>query len=308
MRVLPLCLLLLGAVQSAFARPVAVQSIKILPSETTIGRYPEITGSIQATRALARGETLNITVIAVVVQPDHVVKSWTWKKVIMRTGEIRSFTIPKKYDVHSAGTYKVDFNVYASDMSPLHRLSKTFIAVNPSLPPGKTETQEENGSRIQMIPSGQAALSPEESRHIGLGVYANTLNSSGGATMILWPFRYIGVQGSYAAGSYTIAEVRLLARIPRSSGISPYLGVGYLHVATERSVEIIGIKSKFQDSGLSVVIGAEIPLSRGLFGYAEIERASIDLKKEVASGSITGNASVKFAPVTIGIGLVYFLF
>jgi hypothetical protein len=90
-----------------------------------------------------------------------------------------------------------------------------------------------NGSRLETVPAGQEALHPAESRHLGLGVYANTLNGSGGATMILWPFTYVGFQGSYAAGSYTIAEVCLLAGLPRCSGISPYLGVGYLNVETE---------------------------------------------------------------------------
>ena len=130
-----LFLLVSGAAHSAFAGPIEIQSIQIVPSEITVGRYPEITGSIKATKALARGETLVITVIAVVVRPDHVVKSWKWKNVKMRTGDIRSFTIPKEYEMKLAGTYKVDFNVYSKDMLPLHRFSKTFVAVARSLPP-----------------------------------------------------------------------------------------------------------------------------------------------------------------------------
>ncbi len=303
-----LLLLVAGASHPAFAGPVKVQSIQIVPTETTVGRHPKITGSIKATKALARGKTLDITVIAAMVWPDHVVKSWTWKKVSMRSGEIRSFTIPKTYDVKLAGTYKVDFNVYSRDMKPLHSLSKTFVAVDPSRPPEKTAKPEGEGPHDKVIPSGKEAIYPTESRHVGLGVYANALNSTGGATMLLWPFKYVGFQGSYTAGSFTIAEGRILARLRLSSGINPYLGAGYLNVTTERSVEIIGIKTRFQDSGVSGVIGAEIQLSKGLFGYVEISGASIDLKKEVTNGSITGTASVKYAPVTIGIGVVYFLF
>lgn len=295
-----------GASPPAFAGPVMVQSIQIVPTETTIGRQPDITGRITATKALARGETL--VVIAVVNQPDHIVRSWSWKKVSLRAGEIRSFTIPKKVNMKLAGTYKVDFNVYSEDMIPLHSLSKTFVAVDPSRPPEKMEKPEVSGPLAKVVPSGQEAIHPAESRHFGLGVYSNTVNGTGGATMLLWPFKYVGFQGSYTAGSFTIAEGRLLVRVPLSSGINPYLGAGYMKVTTERTVEIIGIKTKFQNSGASGVIGAEIPLSKSLFGYVEISGASINLKKEVTSGSISGTASVKYAPVTIGIGVVYFLF
>ena len=302
-----LFLLVSGAAQSAFAGPVEIQSIRIVPSEITVGRYPEITGSIKATKALARGETLVITVIAVVVRPDHVVKSWKWKNVKMRTGDIRSFTIPKEYEMKLAGTYKVDFNVYSKEMLPLHRLSKTFVAVAPSLPPAIKTTPIDRGARTEAI-SERAVGSPAEYRSMGVGLYANTLNGTGGATMLLWPFKHVGLQASYSVGSFTIAEGRVLARYPFSSGITPYLGAGYLNVTTERSVEIIGVKTKFQDSGVSGVIGVEVPLGKSMFGSVELSGASINLKKEVASGSITGTASVKYAPVTIGINLVYFLF
>jgi hypothetical protein len=302
-----LFLLVSGAAHSAFAGPVEIQSIQIVPSETTVGRHPEITGSIKATKALARGKTLVITVIAVVVRPDHVVKSWKWKDVLMRTGDIRSFTIPKEYEMKLAGTYKVDFNVYSRDMLPLHRLSKTFVAVAPSLQPAIKRTPVDGGART-VATSERAAGGPAEFRSIGVGLYANTLNSTGGATMLLWPFKHVGLQASYAVGSFTIAEGRLLARYPFSSGITPYLGAGYLNVTTERSVEVIGIKTRFQDSGVSGVIGVEVPLGKHIFGSIELSGASIDLKKEVISGGITGTASVKYAPITIGISIVYFLF
>ncbi|MCK9417976.1 MAG: porin family protein [Nitrospirae bacterium] len=303
-----LLLLMSGASHAALAGPVEIQSIQIVPTETTIGKHPEITGSIKANKDNKPGETVGMIVIAAVVLPDHVVKSWTWKKVNMNAGEIRSFTIPREYDMKSAGAYKVDFNVYSRGMSPLHSLSKTFVAVDPSLPPEKTVQPEVNVSRTRVIPSDQEDSYPMESRHLGLGVCANTVNGSGGATVILWPFTSVGFQGSYTVGSFTIAEARLLVRSPRPSGINPYLGVGYLNVTTERSVEVIDVKTNFKGSGVSGVIGAEIPLSNSLFGYVEISGASIDLKKEVTSGSVAGTASVKYAPVTIGIGVVYFLF
>ena len=302
-----LFLLVSGAVQSAVAGPVEIQSIQIVPSETTVGIRPEITGRIKATNALVRGKTLDITVIAVMVRPDHVVKSWKWKNVLMRTGDIRSFTIPKEYETKLAGTYKVDFNVYSRDMQPLHRLSKTFVAVAPSPPPAIKKTPIDGGARTEAT-SERAAGGPPEFRSIGIGLYANTLNGTSGATMLLWPFKHVGLQASYTVGSFSIAEGRILARYPFSSGITPYLGAGYLSVTTERSVEIIGIKTRFQDSGVSGVIGVEVPLGKSVFGSIELSGTSIDLKKEVTSGGITGTASVKYAPVSIGISLVYYLF
>jgi outer membrane protein W len=126
--------------------------------------------------------------------------------------------------------------------------------------------------------------------------------------MFLWPFKNVGLQASYSGGSFTIAEGRILARFPFLSGITPYLGAGFLNVSTERSVEIIGIKTRFEDSGMSGVIGVEIPLGKRVFGSVEISGSSIDLKKEVNSGSIAGTASVNYTPVTIGINIGYYLF
>jgi hypothetical protein len=219
----------------------------------------------------------------------------------MRAGDIKSFTIPKEYEIKLAGSYKVDFNIYSKDMLPIHKFSATFVVVDPSLQPAIT-TASESAASVQ------AADRAAEYKHLGVGVYSNTLNSTVGAALILWPFKYVGLQGSYTAGSYTITEGRLLARLPLSSGINPYLGVGYLNVTTEKTVDVINTKEKFQDSGPSGVIGVEIPLGKNFFGYVEICGSSIDLKKEVTSGSITGTASVEYSNVSIGLGIVYFLF
>ena len=307
MRLLVWLLILSSISHTAFAGRIEIDSIQVVPAETQVRKYPVITASVKANKNLARGETREITVIASVVRPDHVMKSWTWKNVSMRAGDIKSFTIPKEYEIKLVGTYKVDFNIYSKDMRPLHKLSTVFVAVDQSLQPPQATTPGSESVRTEAIPTQKSGRSAEY-QHVGFGIYANTLNGSGGATMLLWPFRYVGFQGSYTTGSFTIVEGRLLARLPLSSGINPYLGVGYLNVNTERSVEVVNIKEKFQDSGVSGVIGVEIPFSKGLSGYAEVCGASIDLKKEVASGSTTGTASVKYAPVSIGIGIVYFLF
>ncbi len=304
MRSLLVFLLAAGASHSAFAGPVEVQSIQVVPAESTVGRHPEITGSIRASKKLARGEAVQITVIAVVVRPDRIMRSWTWKNIRMRSGDIRSFVIPKEYEMKLAGTYRVDFNVYSRDMLPMHRLSKTFVAVDRAFPPTKAITPLPEDNKKPVEPAARQAENP----HFGAGLYADTLHSSGGATMFLRPFKYLGLQATYTGGSFTIAEGRILARFPFSSGITPYLGAGFVNVSTERSVEIIDIKTRFEDSGMSGVIGVEIPLGKRGFGSFEISGSSIDLKKEVSNGSITGTASVDYSPVTFGVSIGYYLF
>ncbi|HEY6010638.1 MAG TPA: outer membrane beta-barrel protein [Nitrospirota bacterium] len=238
-------------------------------------------------------------------------KSWTWKNVLLRPGELRTFTVPKQYDIKAAGTYKVDFNVYTRDMRPLHRLSKTFIAVDEAQPPVKTAVPAAPEKSLPLAaarPPKTATTPLETDRHFGFGLYANTFNGAGGATMLLWPFRHVGMQAIYAVGVNTITEGRLLVRFPLSSGINPYVGAGYVSVSTERNVEVINIKTTFKDSGISGVAGFEVPFGKRVTGYLEVGVASIDLKKEVTDGTISGTATVDYAPVTIGIGITYNLF
>jgi hypothetical protein len=308
LQVVFLLFFLSGAFHAALAEPVEVQSIKIAPAETRVGIYPDITGSIKVNKVNASGGTLEITVIAVVYRPDHIMKSWTWKKITMKAGDVRLFTIPKDYAMTLAGSYKVDFNVYTKDMKPLHRLSRNFVVIDSSQPLVKTTTPKKGVTNKTALSSEQASAQQAEYQHFGGGVYANTLNTTGGATVLLWPLKYVGIEGSYTVGSFTTTEGRLLVRFPLSSGINPYIGIGYLSVSTERTVDAIGIKSKFKDSGVSGVIGAEIPLNKSIYGYIELSGANIDLKQNVTNGVLTGTATVKYAPVTVGIGIVYYLF
>jgi len=308
MQIVLVLILVSGVSSAAPVKPVEIQSIQIVPSEARTGTHPEISGSIKAHAVTTPDMALEINVIAAVVRPDHVMKSWTWKKVRMRAGETRIFVVPKEYDIKSAGSYKVDFNVYTTDMRPLHRLSKTFVAVDATQSPVKTTVPEEAIAGAGVSPSQKVSGRSLEYQHVGFGLYANTLNGAGGATMLLWPLKHVGLQASYTAGEFTLTEGRLLARFPLSSGVNPYLGAGYLSVATERAVEAIGIKTTFRDSGVSGVIGVEFPLGKDVYGYMEVSGASIDLKKEVTSGTMSGTATVEYAPVTIGIGIVYFLF
>ena len=302
-------LLLLGleAPSYAFAGTVEVQSIQIVPAEATVGKHPEITGTMKTGDLKVLGETVEVNIIATVTRPDNAVKSWKWDRVVIKVGDTKSFAIPKEYDVKSQGVYKVDFNVYSKDMRPLHRLSKSFTVVDPSRTSAKTTTPQE-AAGVAKVSAEQEDELPTESRYFGLGVMANTANPAGGATMLLWPFKYAGLQANYTVGSFTTIEGRLLGRFPLASGINPYAGVGYLSVSTERTVDTINIKTTFKDTSVSGVLGVEIPLGKGWFGYVEVSGTAIDLKKEVTSGGVTGTATVKYAPVTVGLSMIYFAF
>ncbi len=308
--IMPVILLLFlgtGTSRAALPKMAEMQSIQISPEETTAGKYPEIKGTVRTVSSKAQGETVEINVIASLARPDHAIKSWIWKKILMKAGETKVFSIPKEYDVKLVGIYKVDFGVYSPDMRPLSRLSKIFTVVDPARSPVKTAPQADTGSKTGIV-SGKSVSRPADDLRIGIGVHANTVNTAAGATMLLWPFKYVGLQGSYTMGRFTTSEGRLLTRFPLSSGINPYAGVGYASVSTERTVDIIGIKSTFKDSGVIGVIGAEIPLGRRVYGYVEIGGAAIDLKKEITFVGQTGDASVKYSTVTIGLGIVYFVF
>ncbi len=304
--IVPVVLLLLvpGASHTAFAGTVELRSIQIVPVEILDGEFPEITGTVTSDSAKATGETMEIIVFATLTRPDHAVKLWTWKEIRIAAGESKVFSIPKEYEMKWRGVYKVDFSVYSKDMRPLSKLSKSFTVVEPSHPPVQKTSQEVVTGSTGTF-SGKAF---DHDRQIGVGVYANTVNTAGGATVLLWPLKNVGLQGSYTMGEFTTAEVRLLARLPLSSGINPYAGVGYVSVTTERTVDVIGVKTTFKDSGVSGVIGAEIPLSRNVFGYVEISNTSIDLKKGVTNSGRTGTATVKYSPLTIGLSIVYYLF
>lgn len=304
--IMPVVLLLLvpGASHTAFAGTVEIQSIQILPVEIMDGELPEITGTVTSDSAKTTDKTMEIIVFATLTRPDHAVKLWTWKEIRITPGESKGFSIPKEYELKLRGVYKVDFSVYSKDMRPLNKLSKSFTVVVPSRPSvEKTSQAIVTGSTGTF--SGKAF---DHDRQVGVGIHANIVNSAGGATMLLWPFKYVGLQGSFTMGEFTTAEGRLLARLPLSSGINPYAGVRYVSVATERTVDVIGVKTTFKDSGVSGVLGVEIPLRRRVFGYVEISNTRVDLKKEVAGGGRTGTATVKYSPFSVGFSIVYYAF
>ena len=118
--------------------------------------------------------------------------------------------------------------------------------------------------------------------------------------------KHIGVQGSVTTGTFTSYEGRLLARSERSGGLGLYAGIGFLQVTTNK--DILNIGTKFEDSGMSGVVGLELPIIKNMLLCLEASAAGIELKRTVTSGARTVHASVKYAPVTIGAALVLPLF
>jgi hypothetical protein len=146
----------------------------------------------------------------------------------------------------------------------------------------------------------------QERTYLGIGVYGNILNPAGGATIMLWPFRNVGLQGIYTVGEFTSYEGRLLVKIESQSGFNPYLGAGFLHVSKKEN--IIGVDTTFEDSKVSGIAGVEVLLGSRLRGYMEISATGIKLEKDVTNGALTAHATVNYAPVTIGLGLVWSVF
>ena len=152
---------------------------------------------------------------------------------------------------------------------------------------------------------GPAGVEPERV-YAGLGIYGNALNPAGGGTLFLWPSRYVGVQGIYSAGVFNSYEGRLLVKANLSSKYSVYGGIGYIHVTAEK--DIIGVTTRFEDGGMSGVVGVEVSLGKKVFLYIESSAAKIDLEQTVTNGPQTVNATVEYAPVTIGASLVMAIF
>lgn len=281
---------------SATAAPVEVGPIQVAPETTLIGQHPRITAEVKRT-TLGAQKSIVVNVIAVVVLPDNRTKSWTWKNVALARGAAKKFSPPNEYDVKLAGKYKIEFHVYSADMRRrFGTRSTTFSVIPPSLP-----AEHKVPARAEAPPHRVA-----ERNSFGVGVYGNTLNPAGGATLMLWPFQNVGVQGTYTVGTFTSYEARLLVKLDLSPRYHPYIGAGYLSVSKE--TDIIGITTEFRDKSVSGVIGVEIPLGRSTFGYVEVSGTAIDLQKMVTNGTQTVKSTVEYAPATIGVGIVYYLF
>jgi hypothetical protein len=272
---------------------VAVEGIQINPAAIEPGEHPDIAANIRSSSS----KSSVVTIIAALTRPDHIVKSWVVKKIAIVPGEKKAITLPKEYDTKLAGVYKVEFVIYSADMRlRIHGLSRTFTV-------GETVVSRPAEKQMERQGQEQNRSQAPERTYLGIGVYGNSLNPAGGATILLWPFRNVGLQGIYTVGLFTSYEGRLLVKIESQSGFNPYLGAGFLHVS--KNENIIGVDTTFEDSKVSGVAGVEVLLGSRLRGYVEVSGTGIKLEKDVDNGMQTAHATVKYAPGTIGLGLVW---
>ena len=307
--VIPAVFLLLLQSGAAIAAQVELQAIQIRPIEVTSGKHPEIIGSI---KSKTYDETVTVNVIASITGPDNAVKTWKWEKILVKPDETKGFSVPKEYDIQLAGVYKVEFSVYSLDMQPLSKGMNRFIVSAAPLSAGTTTTPttpktQKTGSAGAGAAAKKAARRPADYPRFGLGLQGNVVNGAGGATMQFWPFKQVGLQASYTMGYFTTTEARLLVRFPRAR-FTPYFGLGFASVSTERTVEVVNITTTFSDTGVTGALGAEMPLRKNIKGYVEISGAAISLKKEVTDGTLIGTAEILYSPVTVSAGVVFFLF
>jgi hypothetical protein len=298
--------LLLFALMPAAARPasaapassVEVASITIAPESPAAGQQPDITARIARKAAAAPPEPGEFAIVAVVTMPDNRTKSWMWKNIALRPGEAREFALPKMFDTKLSGRYKIEYNVYSADMRRRFASSMVVFSAGPS---------EKPAVPAAAAAGKEAARRPQAEPHaFGLGISANALNPAGGGTMMLWPFRNVGLQGTYTVGTFTSYEARLLVRFERPSGFNPYIAAGFLSVSVDK--DVIGVSTTFKDSSVSGAVGVEVPLGRRVRGYVEVSGASIDLEEIVTNGVQTARSTVEYAPVTINAGIVFYLF
>jgi hypothetical protein len=291
---------------AAEAPYVVVESIQVTPAAVMPGKYPDISAKIKMRTTDASIASRPISIVAVLTQPDHRTKSWVWSKVVLAPGAVKAYPLPREYTTKLIGEYKIEFTIYSGDMKRRIAASSTKFTVSDKPQEAKRPDKAAEAAAVAAPESKKADRPASEGYILGIGAYGNTANTSGGATVLFWAGKYLGVQASYTVGTFTSYEARLLGKMVTASGWNPYLGVGYLNVS--KTADVIGVSTTFTDSTVSGVLGVEIPLSKRFYGYVEVAGASIDLKKIVTNGGQTVEATVDYAPVTIGAGLVFSLY
>lgn len=287
----------------AASRDVDLGPVIVAPARLLPGQFPNIEARVDLAPGRRRKDVV-VSIIAVITQPDHRTKSWSWQKVRISRSTPRTVTIPKEYDTSTAGTYRVEILVYSGDMN--HRIVSRFrqfeVVGRQSIE--KAGRTGPSGGREGA--TGETAKQEPKRSSVGLGIYGNALNPAAGGTLFLWPSKYVGVQGLISTGEFASYEGRLLVKTEWSPGYALYGGAGYLHVRTEK--DVIGVATRFEDGGLSGVLGLEVGLGETARLYIEASAARIELERMVSNGARTVKASVRYAPVTIGVSLVVMVF
>ncbi len=297
---------LLFLISNVFAAPPGVVDIgpmTVAPDQVTPGQHPSIDVRVNYSPK-AKGESVMVNIVAVVTQPDNRVKSWNWKKIRISRNSSRSISVPQEYDTSVKGAYRVEIIVYSEDMKRRYASQNAVFSVIERQQMQQSRKKEPEGGKEQAA-VGKAGTERERV-YAGLGIYGNALNPAGGGVLMLWPSKYVGLEGLYSTGEFTSYEGRLLFKYDMSSTYSVYGGIGYLHVSVDK--DIIGVTTRFEDSGVSGVAGVEVALGKRFFLYVESSAAKIDLERTVTNGGQTVVATVKYAPVTIGCALVWEVF
>jgi hypothetical protein len=268
---------------------VDLMAITVTPGRLSPGQHPVIETQVGQSPG-GSASSIVVNIIAIVTRPDNQTRSWNWEKIMLPKGSLRTITVPKEFNTSAAGTYRAEILIYSNDMKKrLARRTQTFEVA-------ERRTSEDVGTAV-----------PDKKRStVGVGLYGNTLNPAAGGMVLCWPSNYVGIEGIYASGEFTSYEGRLLVRTDRSQGYNFYGGIGYIHVGVEK--EVIGVVTRFSDSGVSGAVGVEANIGNKVRLYVEASAASIALDQIVTSGPQTVKATVKYAPVTVGIGLVMLLF
>lgn len=315
--------------------------MSIRSQSVSVGSYPEITAYVQnkTSSTSKTGGNAVFDIKKVLTLPDKTKNVWFWDDVSFSPNQKKAYPLGKNYDISKPGAYQIEFLVYDSSRKYLiSSLSKTFtvkeavVKVPPPVPitketvePPKTTVPTPPVPEIKPVVAQKAempALPPQKApvsqpsetqirRYIGIGGFANTLNFSGGPTLILWPLKNLAIQGFYGWGTFESYEMRGFYRFDLSSRFKPYLGAGYFH--TERDFEVTSsgntvIEGTLKGNSYTVFGGVEVSLIKDrLAFYADISGTPLKLEDDVAIGSDTVKVSVDYSPVTIGTGLVFYI-
>ena len=96
-------------------RREALTSSITITARLSPGQYPEIGTRIDQAPGGSEKYVV-VSIIAVVTQPDHRIRSWSWLKVRIAQGASRAISVPKEYDTSQSGSYRAEILVYSADM------------------------------------------------------------------------------------------------------------------------------------------------------------------------------------------------
>lgn len=141
--------------RAATAAQVVIESLQVTPDSLRPGLHPDVAAGIGIADHGRQQETREVCVVAVVTRPDHVLRSWQWKQIVIDAEREEVITLPKEYDTRRTGIYKVEFVVYSADMRRrLHGLSRTFVITDLTDPAGPVVPERDRKSSPMTVIAG----------------------------------------------------------------------------------------------------------------------------------------------------------